>query len=293
MVYSIWSDIYYRKTIEEDSLEYRIVNDDTGTVIYSGRAYKFPDRNEVVININKICQNYLNSNIEPLMQDIADGNDWNSYRIPDAVHRFTLYERNGSIPMESWTFINDWSYDIKQRTNGTYSMNAIINGHYAEGMVCLETAFNGNDAVHVSKSGNGYDVASCGDYALYYQNLYGGWNSFLIEGKANEVSDDITAYNYNKAFNNNTVQFEEGRYIAEIKTKYRLYTGLLDDDESWAFVSHLLGSNTVYMHDLKKDKVYPVIITNKDLVYKTYANQDNEPVQYTIDIQLSQTRVRI
>lgn len=282
------------------SAQARVIGD--SKVIYSGKAYKFPNSDTVKININKICQNYLNSNIHNIMQSLADtgmlptdedGNVLND--IEDSVHTFSLYKVGENIPAATWTFINDWSYQRKQFSDiGTLpTFNAIINAHYAEGMICFDTSYAvEKKKLWISTGNDGtYWIPSCGDYAIYFQNLWGGWNSFLIEGDVT-ITDNINSYLYNRAFNNNTVEFEEGRYIAEIKSKYNLNTGLLDDEEAETLVKHLLSSNATYLHDLKKNTVIPIVITNKDLIYKTYRNQNGTPFNYVIEVQASQTKIR-
>lgn len=135
-----------------------------------------------------------------------------------------------------------------------------------------------------------YDIKYCGDMALYYLNARGGWDSFLIEGKVIK-KDNYTIYEYDRAFSNQTIDYERGRYLNEIETAYELHTGWLTDSQSAILAKNLLGSNQVYAHNLVTDKIFPVVITDTSAEYKTYKNE-GKLVSYTINIVESQSKVR-
>lgn len=135
-----------------------------------------------------------------------------------------------------------------------------------------------------------YDVRYCGDMALYYLNSKGGWDAFLIEGNIKKT-DNYSIYEYNKSFNNNTINFERDRYLNEIETEYELHTGWLTDSQAANLTKNLLGSNKVYAHNLVENKIFPVVITNSSAEYKTYKNEQ-KLISYTINIVESQGKVR-
>lgn len=135
-----------------------------------------------------------------------------------------------------------------------------------------------------------YDCNYCGDYALYYLNSHGGWDSFLIEGKV-QKTDNITQYKYSKSFNNTTIEYESGRYISEIATKYVCYTSWLTDAQSANLAKNLLSSNKVYLHDLVNNKIIPVIIENTTIDYKKYFNE-RQMISYKINLVESQTKIK-
>ena len=135
-----------------------------------------------------------------------------------------------------------------------------------------------------------YDCSYCGDYGVYYVNKYGGWNSFLFEGKCKRT-DNLTDYKYDRSVNNQTINFEENRYMVEIKQTYQLTTGWLSDDEAERLASDLLPTTKLYLHNLLTNEIMPAIITNSTAEFKKF--KDNKKfVQYTVSVQASQTRIR-
>ena len=102
MVYkSIYSDTYY--TSSASTLYYRIELD--GAVIYSGKAVRMPNADEIKININKICQNYLSNDIEDILDYELDSSMDN-----DAIKVFDLINNATNEILERYTFLFDWNY---------------------------------------------------------------------------------------------------------------------------------------------------------------------------------------
>lgn len=132
-----------------------------------------------------------------------------------------------------------------------------------------------------------YDVNHCGDVALYYLNAAGGWDAFLIQGKVLRT-DKYAQADYYKSFDNTTIEFGKKRWLNEIRPSWELHTSYLTDEQAERLVENLLPSTQVYLHDLVKDIYYPVNITDTSADYKTYANQGNKLVAYTIKVEASQ-----
>lgn len=136
-----------------------------------------------------------------------------------------------------------------------------------------------------------YDCSYCGDFAVYYVNKYGGWNSFLFEGICKRA-DNLTDYRYSRSVSNQTINFENNRYMVEISPTYQLTTGWLSDEEAERLASDLLPTTKLYLHNLITDEIRPAIITNSVAEYKTFRNNNKKFVQYTVSVQESQTRIR-
>lgn len=192
-----------------------------------------------------------------------------------------------------------------------YFLGSPINGHYTDGMLKLWS--------YVTREGNTYKEYTystdedryqytCGvdkgNYALYYLNSYGGWNSFLIEGNVIK-KDRITQFTTDKVFDNMRYDFEKDRYVSEIQTSYELNTNYLSDAESANLAKNLLSSNKVYLHVLGEGYITngvdwynipsfikPVIITDVNVTYQTYAGNNRKMAQYRINIEDSQTKIR-
>lgn len=280
----IWQDIYYTSTTYS-VLEYavQIVGDAT---IYTGRAYRRPGASALSINISKICQDYIKDSFREV-----DFRNLSSYVHPGSYLEFNLINANNGVVLGTYGFVYDWSYE---GWNGQERfVSNPINGHCTAGMYDFYTWCRNVASTNMMELvTNIYTIDSgnaCGEIALYYKNRKGGWDSFLIEGTVTK-KDEYTKYTYNRSFNNNTLEFENGTYHSQIVTSYVLNTGWLNDQESDNLAFNLLSSNEVYLHNLCTDKVYPVVIKDNSATYKTYKNNSRKLVNYQINVEESQRK---
>lgn len=275
---TIWKDTYY--TASTSILEYYIT--DGINTIFSGKAYAYPDTGIVKININRICQNHLNSELPYSVFSTNSGN----ITLSDAVKTFYLYDSNGS-QLATYQFINDWSYSSSAST-----LSSPINGHYAPNMYCFNTTVSSNQVrVAYSRSGgNGYTIADCGDYALYYSNPRNGYDSFLIKGKVVEKKS-ITNFNYEKDIDNATLERSRIRYQSNIEPNWEINTGWLSDVESKKVYDNILSSNCIYFHNLNTGDIWPVSITDTQVTRKEFSNE-RKLISYTINIKGDNSRIR-
>lgn len=136
-----------------------------------------------------------------------------------------------------------------------------------------------------------YDVNFCGEVALYYLNSHCGYDAFLIQGLVKRT-DRLTQSDYYKAYDNTTIEFGRNRYITEITPSWELHTSYLKDAEAERLARNLLPSTRVWLHELETDEMYPVVITDTSAEYKTYKNNGEKLVSYTIRVDASQTAER-
>lgn len=267
----IYADTYYTSTA--DTLSYYLT--DSTNIIFSGKAYKYPDGADLKVNINNICSSHLDCEIPASVWSLNTGNT----TLPNAVKTFHLYN-SANTELASYQFINDWSY-------GTYSadLGHPINNKCATGMFCFKgSVSNGNVVInHKKNSGNGYTVSGCGEYAIYYSNLYGGYDSFLIEGKVVE-SKDMEHYGYAHSINNNNIAREKNRYQTNINLKWAVSTSWLTDEQSKVLYDNLLTSNNIYLHNLITNKIYPVHITDTTATKKEFQNE-RKLISYTLNLE--------
>lgn len=295
MVYApIWKDTYY--TANTQTLSYQIVLDDN--VIYSGKAVKRPDADNISININKVCRNYLETDIRELLE-----NNWSNPQMnnTEAFRIFTLKNSVGTT-LETYGFLlcydYDFNWDILQTR--TIPLSVSINGHYVDGQLRAITKTyrlnNGDVQVYTYNGSINLDrdyyhtLVKCGD-VLYYLNARGGWDAFVFEGNTIRT-DKITTYNTDQVFNNTTLDFENNRYISEIKEAYALNTCYLTDEQSAIFAKHLVGSNKCYLHKMDEGWIKPVVITDTSVTHQTYATNGRKLSQYRVNVELSQTKLR-
>lgn len=132
---------------------------------------------------------------------------------------------------------------------------------------------------------------TCARYVLYYVNAYGGWDSFLIEGNTLET-DNITRHLRSVEYDNRDISNRgDENFVNEIAKTFRFTTGWLTDLQSQR-MHHLINSTCVYMYDLTYGQMIPVTIKDTSLEYKTYKTQGNKLVNYTIQAQIAQNRIR-
>lgn len=278
----IWKDIYYTSTTYS-VLDYAVQIVGANT-IYTGRAYLRPGASGISINVSKICQDYIKDSFRDTDFRTLTGQ---TYLHQDSYMELNLINMSNGTVLATYGFVYDWSYENWDGNNRTVSNP--INGHNMTGMYSFNSAFVTSASGITTQIGNVASGNSCGEIALYYKNRKGGWDAFLIEGNWTK-KDEYTKYTYNRSFNNNTLEFENGTYHSQIITSYQLVTGWLNDEESENLAFNLLSSNEVYLHNLCEDKVYPVVITDNSATYKTYKNNQRRFVNYTINCEESQRK---
>jgi hypothetical protein len=134
-------------------------------------------------------------------------------------------------------------------------------------------------------------VADCKTrYVLYYENAYGGIDAMPIQGNAT-ASDKITAYTTKNGVRVPSTDFSYRRYLSEITKSWEFKTGFLSDLQA-SRMHHLLESTMVYVYDMYEDKLFPVVIDETTVTYKTYKNQGRKFFNYTFKVQESQRKIR-
>lgn len=135
-----------------------------------------------------------------------------------------------------------------------------------------------------------YDVGYCGDFGAYYTNSHGGWDAFLFEGKCKRI-DKIDSNYIDRAFRNQSIEFETSKYLNVVTPTYELTTGWLTDREAERFARNLIPTTTLYLHDLKNNLIFPAVIEEQEAEYKTFRD-NRRMVSYTLRVKASQTELR-
>ena len=207
------------------------------------------------------------------------GSQWIYYGFPD-ISLFMPLDWEGRITIEhgkdGFAFFQSASYD-------KYLAEHIPNGG------AFQTAWldlgDYPTASAVVAGPNSYKVV-CGQYALYYVNAYGGWDTMAILGKVKR-EDGVTHHTTDQLYKN-TKTSNRGRvnYVNELTTKFTFYTHYLTNEQS-ARMHHLLNSPTVYLHDVAKGHVWPIVLTSN-----SNERKQNGLQQYAIEAELAQNRIR-
>lgn len=298
-------------------------------LIFSGKSCKRPNAISNKILVNKICQNYLDT---PMIAKDAFGarGGYNTFKLTDEggstvykTYRFVndwSYTDDFKTGLLSHPILNDRTVvssqmlpftvfgaaeNVKLSYGITYKDG--YTDDYGEPVEDWSNYVNIKDGVVTeffpySRGGEGVEKYYIGDtewkvvddckveYVLYYLNPWGGYDWFPIKGKAVEI-DDITQYVYSQNYTNTSWDFGKRRYLSEINKKYQLHTHWLKGDESkrmW----YLLQSNVVYLHNVKENKISPVIITATQQEHKQRGIVSSR-ISYQIDVELSQMRERM
>lgn len=285
----IWKDTYYSTTAASVNYSIRL----NGETIFTGKAVRYPGADEMFINVNKICRNYLECDIAELLEEMPSSNT--NLNHPHAQRTFNFY--TGSSKINDYVFYQDYSYtNDKPATGSSIVVSNPINGHFVPGMLKVRT-YRGNSSYYTtgsasSSTGLGYTTrVKCAPYVLYYLNSYGGWDAFAIEGTGIK-KDAYTTYKTDQSYINTTLQFETNKYVQEIKTSYELNTGLLSDEQAANLAKNLLGSVKVYLQNIEEGWIKPVIITDSNATYQTYQTNGRKLCQYKINVQESQSKIR-
>lgn len=290
---SIWKDTYYTVNGDASPFVYSItVGNET---IFNGKAYVAPDEQEIKIKVNDICKDYLEMTMPALVAGYGQTEHTNSCR------QFLIKNEGGTV-LDSFDFTMDWSYEIGERdSNNREYLSKPINYHGTSGMFYLRTiAQNGKNVTASSTSAPSilfnhlkyYNSHYCGNYALYYLNSYGGWDSFLIEGNVKRT-DEYNRLAISTPFNNNTYDWGKRNYNNQITPKFEITTGYLTDTESEIFAKNLLRSNQVYLHDIVRGKIWPVVLTDAEGQFKTFKTNGRRFITYTFNANASQTEQNI
>jgi hypothetical protein len=281
---NIWKDTVLK--VEDDVFDYTIENDNE--VIFKGRSFKRPGAEFNEIKINKLVENYLSNDIQDLLVSVYETGNISELN-KEAYKVFVVKDKEGVV-IEEYGFLFNWSYENEMR-----DLSYPINGHYMVGQLILSSVFEESaDAVlNTVRIANENTVTNgCnGEYAIYYQTSYGGYSSFLFEGLCKK-SDKITQYTTDKSYNNTSIDFETSRYVSEIVTEYELNTGWLTDEQAYNFAKNVVSSNRAYLHNLKDNVIFPIIITDATAPYKSYKVNGGLMSQYTLKCKASQTKIK-
>ena len=209
---------------------------------------------------------------------------WTGYDVSQV--NATIYLKDGAsfqvfIPVEiSADFNNDFNNDFARSAMAAGSGTAVF----------LLSAWGDVDRIEIG-SKTFQVVTKCAKYALYYVNAYGGWDSFLIEGNTLET-DTLKRYTREVVYDNRDI-INRGihNYVNEVTKEITLHTGWLTGDQGER-MHHRINSTNVYMYDIAGQQMIPVTIPATSCDYKTYKNQGNKLVNYTIKVQIAHNRTR-
>lgn len=263
MAIAIWKDTYANVLSSFSIMS-------GGKLIMSGISIPKPGEINARVNVSRLVEDNVFHSAPSFNTGVTVTHD-------DAVKVFSV---NGT----SFEFIWDWSF-IPREFNTNTVFNYPIKNKYGHNQLTFSTNLvNGQLKTTTQSVGN-----ECGEYALYYLNRYGGWDSFLFEGRCKR-KDDVSALTLTQEYdNNNTTAFGLTNYYSTITPKWELNTGRLTDNQSESFAFNVIPSPMVYLHNLVDNTIFPVVITNNEAEYKQKTRQERHN-NFVLNVTASQNQ---
>lgn len=289
---SIWKDTYFSISASASPFSYSITTG--GETIFNGKAFVAPQEQTIKIKVNEICKDYLTMDRPNLTPP--------GINITQKIHTEATrtFEVNDSIgnTLSSYTFTMDWSYAVDG-----YSANTVvsrpINYHAKDGMTLLKSTYqesNGRIYTQTTRKPDSFgyhnDYCANGDWAFYYLNSFGGWDSFLIEGVVRR-KDEFNRLTISTPYDNTTLDWGKRTYNNQITPSWEATTGYLTDTESEILAKNLLRSNQVYLHHISTGEIWPVLLTDSTIEHKTFKNNGRRFITYTINAEASHTEQNV
>lgn len=327
----IWRDTYCILPYSEYHMynKYRIVNttDGKSDVLFEGKIFWLENK-DANIKVNDFAQDVMNYDFEfpihakknnsevDIKVQLLNGNDWNDIDVFKFYYDYSFNETDNNKNSKTITFSNTFNpntyflfttasndNEIILTTVKTTDILGKVNPIIIDGglnattfsvstkdieQITVEIKYKNN--LTESYVFNAEDT--CSKYVLYYVNKYGGWETYNISGKV-LPKQNITRNTYlSNADNNYKRNFATKSYLNTLKNQWQITTGYFDDEQSELF-SQIYSSPIVYLHDIEKDEIIAVNITDKNVDIKQYSNQKKNPFfTYTLNVEASQDEIR-
>ena len=127
-------------------------------------------------------------------------------------------------------------------------------------------------------------------YCLYYKNLYGGYDSILLN-PTSQLSASITDNTLTTDYDTTVLNHYKHSYSKTIQNKWTLKTNLLNDTQSEK-MRHIYTSNQMWLHNLETGRLYAVNPVDKTFTEKTFKSNKHKPLSYTITVEEAYTQDR-
>lgn len=127
-------------------------------------------------------------------------------------------------------------------------------------------------------------------YCLYYKNLYGGYDSILLN-PTSQLSASITDNTLTTDYDTTVINHYKRSYSKTIQNKWALKTNLLNDTQSEK-MRHIYTSNQMWLHNLETGRLYAVNPVDKTFTEKTFKSNKHKPLSYTITVEEAYTQDR-
>ena len=294
-IFPIWEDVFAHIVSDDDYEDYEIYE---GTVLlYAGRAFAYPDEEDITVNISRVIAPYLASYTKTVDVE-ADGNTIGQYKFvrdysydPDMDYfqdQWLNRPITGKIPAGAKVSASFWTLGGSMLvTDGDGTV--IYSQTVGEGKTDAEWISGSVGKTYLFGSYKYEVVDACHAAFLKYVNAYGAMDYFLVEG-VSKKADKIVRSSYGKDAAALTPEFESKDYQAEMEAQWQGTTGWLTDEQS-LLMKHLVESVEIYMVNERGEDV-PVVFTMSSLDYKTWWSNGRRLTNYTLQWSESQKKYR-
>lgn len=330
--YPIWMDKDFTFETNADAILYKVYDATNDELLYSGKANKYPDANEITFNINSICGNYIDSDLEYGFNREIDFqkniNGFKQFKIQANSQDYQFFDSYNNWSYLNHNFINDGgnivlsdpiNYTVDYRQ---YFVFSVITPYFSTTRNVSWSLYKKRQPGQMPPLPvlNSKQVDAKGMYTITDGNLTKDLVSIQAADKMYDVVDSCKRYclYYVNGFGgwdsflingndkkNDTIQQHTLEKYANNTTQQFAKKNYLNkvttkytlythylNDEEASKMWHLLESTQVYLHNLEEDKIIPVLIKDTSVDYKTFTNNGKKKFYYTINVAESQEKIR-
>lgn len=310
----IWKDYIYTIPFQADRIQYELRYN--GNAIFRGYSYELDSSNDICVNEvardylytsfptthNIWYQDYSASRSFELLIGLSEDSDPDT-KVADITFTYD-WSYDDSLPAsESWLAMEPLQYTLDSRAYHLFSVNTqatltngsnitYTNSNNARSIISAKLPKGTYTLSHSTYSRTFTVQDNCGvRYCLYYVNSRGGWDSVLVDGVSMQT-DKYDRETYTKNYRTPSINRGVTEYRNNITESWTLYLKSLGDARNPIF-HNLFESTNVYLHDLEEGRIVPVVITSREMQYKTRKNQGKKVYTYEITVESSQRKLRM
>lgn len=176
-------------------------------------------------------------------------------------------------------FNNPMGYNVPLTFECTYSGNVLT---IKNGVFEIDIEEARPDELVIDTDGEYTTIAKidyCSRYFLRWMDRYGMAQI--------QPFDSLTTYSEDFVYNE-TINYKNERNNSsiDVQPKWRLNTKWLNKDV-YPFYESIFVSPYLQLYDAKEDKIYNVVVSNKEYVEKTFRNQNRQMFNLQLDVELN------
>lgn len=290
-----------------DSVTYQVFNTKDQSLVFTGKAYRYPDASYLQIDLTDIAHDY----VTPAYLSTSDGlpvdpdmTCWVEFRVVgNTPHTFSVRYWNKfdePVPTSAYLF-NDpagltldpgsWLYPMCSSTFYLYNGSKLL-GSYASGITKIDLNDFDLSSGDVLRLVSGtqevkYRVRCGGHYDLLYQNSKGAIDTLTCYGHCTRKSSaEHSQMTLNSAYSSqNLHEHINKNYVGVSKLSWNLQTGMMSEAGSQN-MPEVAMSNRAWLHDIQTGSLYAVNITTTEFSTKIF-KKDHGSMSYSIDVELA------